>query len=249
MSISSLVNKESDAEPYNLNQVWFREFTNGTGQTVLLQLYSPSGKFTYHHRQLLGKLFGESYPKGYWVSQESFDRAMKRRKVYYTGKLKKNAWTLSALVNDSTLKDNDIRRYFSPGQEEEIIARLEAELIENLAREKIRIINALKAEPGAEDAEFHFVKVNLTDENEPGHEGTIKALGFFATNTPTLPLLDHAKSQIKVEIPVAARSADNDASSASSDVSMKTQYCTSLPFYMPAYEGENLDEPFCHLLP
>lgn len=161
-----------------------REFTNGNGQTVLLQLYSPSGGFTYPHRQLLGKLFGESDPKGYWVSAEAFDSALKRKKIHYAGKLKRNAWTLSALVNVSEMNDGR-EKYFPSIQsmdEEVLIANLENKLIEKLAREKVRIINAIKHELGATNIEFHFHHVDLTDESQPAYEPQIAALGFFATN-------------------------------------------------------------------
>jgi hypothetical protein len=203
-----------------------REFTNGSGQTVLLQLYSPSGGFTYRHRQLLGKLFGESYPKGYWVSKESFDSAMKRRRIH-PGKLKSNAWTLSALVNPTTLRDNDIRKYFSPEQEDDILANLEAELVENLAKEKTRIIDAIRAEPDADNTEFHFVKVDLTDPQ--GHD-YIPALGYFATNSPHLKF-HHSESQQQQGTPVASEERAN--------ISIHTRSTSALPFYMPMYEGQN----------
>ena len=208
---------------YVLSVSFFREFTNGKGQTVLLQLYSPSGGFTYPHRQLLGRIFSESYPKGYWVSRESFESALKRKHLHGAGKLKSNAWTLSALVNPTPLKE----RFYSPDQEEEALASLEADLINNLAREKDRIVNAIKAEPGTENAKFHFLKVDLTDENQPGYESQIAALGFFATNNPSLDVC-HEQRAHQQDIPMAV-SCDRFKASVMEIV----QHNSDLPFYMP----------------
>lgn len=131
------------------------------------------------------------------MSRESFEAALKRMKLRDAGKLRQNAWTLSALVNSIGLKEIlakiDFLSPLGPVQEEAILAKLEADLIENLAREKIRIINAIQSNPGTENTEFHFVKVDLTNEQQPRYENMITALGFFATNTPTLKEVQYAR--------------------------------------------------------
>ena len=149
---------------------------------MLLQMYSPSGGFTFPHRQLLARLFSESYPKGYWVSRGSFDSALTSKNLHDAGKLKKNAWTLSALVNTASLQDR--AGFPSTKREEDKIKHIEEELIENLAREKIRILNAIQTETHLSSADIHIVKVDLTDVSQPGYHNQIAALGFFATNDP-----------------------------------------------------------------
>jgi hypothetical protein len=149
---------------------------------VLLQLYSPSGGFTYPHRQLLGRLFNETYPKGYWVSRESFESALKRKNLHSAGKLRSNAWTLSALVDPAAFSES----------EHEAMVDFESKLINALSKAKLHIINGITNEPGTEDTIFHFVKVDLTDKSQPGYANQLAALGFFATNHPTV-----TKSNIK----------------------------------------------------
>lgn len=162
------------------------------------------------------------------MSRESFESALRRKHLRSSGKLKSNAWTLSALVNAKALTENALGQHFSPNQEREIIDTLEAELIENLDKEKARIINAIKTEPGTENSQFIFVKVDLTDQTQPEYENQIAALGYFATNIPS-PLPHQAPSSKRKLSQVGV---------AESFSATETQCSSATPFFMPAFEGE-----------
>mmetsp|Transcript_9077 Transcript_9077/g.13652 ORF Transcript_9077/g.13652 Transcript_9077/m.13652 type:complete len:213 (-) Transcript_9077:154-792(-) len=176
MSISSCLKRQftDQPDPYDESQVWFREFTNRAGEVVLFQLYSGSGGFTYPNRQLLGRLFGEVHPKGYWVNRESFDSSLKRKGLRSAGKLKANAWTVSALVCPKTRDGRDVSEGLLTTTEKELIACIP------IARE--HIISTILEQPGLEHTHFNFVRVNLEDTSLPYHESQLAALGFFATN-------------------------------------------------------------------
>jgi hypothetical protein len=182
--------RKSMATPFDQEQIWFRQFFNEAGQLVMFQLYSGSGGFTYNNRQFLGKLFGGLDPKGnmqfqlyffhdmeppgYWVSRESFDAGMKRKRILSTGKLKSNAWTVSALVSQTATDSIDCT--------EEEISQREKELIQMVSNAKEYVIAAIHSEPGLEHTKINFVEVNLMDQTLSYHENQLNALGFFATN-------------------------------------------------------------------
>lgn len=99
---------------------------------------------------------------------------MKRKAIRSTGKLKSNAWTVSAVVSH-TAKDNE------ECTEEEISQR-EAELIQMVSKARDCVIEAIRSEPGLENTRINFIEVDLTDRYLPYYENQLAALGFFATN-------------------------------------------------------------------
>ncbi len=133
----------------------------------------------------LGRLFSEITPKGslineififpgYWVSRESFEATMKSLNLRGTGKLKCNAWTMSALVSPHCRRSTPLNL-----QE---LEREERRLIEILPRAEAYVINEILIHPGLEQTKFNIIKTKLTDQTTPYYQDQLTMLAYFATN-------------------------------------------------------------------
>ena len=127
-----------------------------------------------------------TFDGGYWVSRENFDSAMKRKGIRSSGKLKSNAWTISALVSPTT-KDRMICS-------DDDIAKFEGELIPMVSVAIDQVISAIRSERGLEHTKINHVEVDVTDSSLPYYENQLNALGFFATNHIDEPLPEEAIS-------------------------------------------------------
>ncbi len=111
---------------------------------------------------------------GYWVSRESFEATMKSLNIRGTGKLKCNAWTVSALVSPQC------RRLTSISVQE--LEREERRLIQMLPRAEAYVINEILIHPGLEQTKFNIIKTKLTDQSTSYYQDQLTMLAYFATN-------------------------------------------------------------------
>ena len=64
---------------------------------------------------------------------------------------------------------------------------------------KSQVISAIQTEPGLENTKIRQVRVDLSDESLPYHEGQLNALGYFALNYVDPKVLEDAYERTNVQ--------------------------------------------------
>lgn len=99
---------------------------------------------------------------------------MKKMHLRSVGKLKCNAWTVSAIVSHKTYEGREVPL--------EIIESEEKSLIQLLPGAEAYVIHEILNHPGLEQTKFNIVKTYLLDESTPYFQDQLTFLAYFATN-------------------------------------------------------------------
>jgi hypothetical protein len=99
---------------------------------------------------------------------------MKRLNLRSVGKLKCNAWSVSAIVSPTTRDGQEVSS--------NDIEREERRLIGLLPRAEAYIINEILIHPGLENTKFNIVKTMVMDQSTSYFQDQLAFLGYFATN-------------------------------------------------------------------